>query len=1126
MKTNIFKRKNIGGVLTLAMTLMLSLSVLLSMTPSSTTYGERENNENWVTIGEIYNDEAEAFDGDRIMDLIKALTGERFYSSLKTAAKEKKTSADFRSINDNKNVSVYFGGIKWDAVYLTTAEYSGENTKAGDIILDLWRSSDTLIASTQTEVHDVASYAYFWCDRSTDLAYPSNMYSTSVIRVEMLNAGGQYSQNSSIMKAYTQNKDNQYARFTMSKKQGVENSLTEYLAKPSEVGYQEKEYDEEIMKSFYGPAEKDGWETGVTYYYFPNDAYGTLDTSDDGPKWYDVGTNMDYSSKGNEETAYNAWKNDYLWLPSLTETGMSNGGQDGVGDGVWDTDAILRSAKSGLGKSYCWLRSGEAYRADRAYLLDDSGNRNQLVVSGDTSGHQKGCGVRPALHLNLTAAAEMAILDKDNWTGDTKTYSPNGVTWEILNSDMIEISSAEGSGDEASWWDSENHIITANKVGTYELHVKPKSGTTWQDGTHDEITVPYIVEPDNMRVIFNNGLQGEFNNEKLEKRREVYYSSGASIELKLPDPMDKRFPISWKDVWNGDLKDKIDIKYIVKKYTEEEYDSATVNRYLIDLTAGRQTDEEWKDYDNLDEANKTANEPLVHYAVFFKAVDIEGNHKPCYDYFEVHTIAEHLKITLTDAAMTSLENGVEYGDVAHTQEAFKKDIISGIEKVMATGAGVGNSDVDRTKSFIDNIDQFKFYLRKDNSILEGNVEDDGVIYTIEDDGIYLHEDDSSSTAIDNLPLGTYHLYVDVKNENASKYITLEWSNGRPQFKVLPRKIKVSLTFSSMIYGQEPIDWVTAKATRASEGKDGTWYAQNEAMGDDDLDILDLSYILQETNEAPNKTTSAGTYTVLPTCSNNNYDVEFLSTGSDNNLTFTVNKATYDMSSVSFSDITVPYDGEEHSIEITGNLPNGVSVTYEGNGKKEVGTYTIVATFKGDEQNYNAINSMSATLTIVKTDSLVKRLEYTFPSSNQPNVIVESMNGFDSTMKLICDGVDNISRTFMAWENDEISYKYTLKMMKNDEDIPFNGKVTIRLLIPRELKDKDFALQNIDGESLNYTLDGDYVVFETEGVSSYVFTMDGMAFLPMLYSAALISILSIGTLIVTAVIIRKYQRSSK
>jgi len=64
------------------------------------------------------------------------------------------------------------------------------------------------------------------------------------------------------------------------------------------------------------------------------------------------------------------------------------------------------------------------------------------------------------------------------------------------------------------------------------------------------------------------------------------------------------------------------------------------------------------------------------------------------------------------------------------------------------------------------------------------------------------------------------------------------------------------------------------------------------------------------------------------------------------------KADYDMSGVTFASQTVTYNGEAHSITAT-NIPSGVDVTYEGNGKTNVGVYIVAANFTTSNINYNA-----------------------------------------------------------------------------------------------------------------------------------------------------------------------------
>ena len=110
--------------------------------------------------------------------------------------------------------------------------------------------------------------------------------------------------------------------------------------------------------------------------------------------------------------------------------------------------------------------------------------------------------------------------------------------------------------------------------------------------------------------------------------------------------------------------------------------------------------------------------------------------------------------------------------------------------------------------------------------------------------------------------------------------------------------------------------------------------------------------------AGNDKTNAGEYTVTATFVGD-YEID------DMTAKLTVTKATYDMSGITFADDSVPYNGEEQSLIVSGTLPAGVTVTYEGNGKVNAGEYTVTASFAGDYDNYNAIADMTATLTIEK-----------------------------------------------------------------------------------------------------------------------------------------------------------------
>lgn len=105
-----------------------------------------------------------------------------------------------------------------------------------------------------------------------------------------------------------------------------------------------------------------------------------------------------------------------------------------------------------------------------------------------------------------------------------------------------------------------------------------------------------------------------------------------------------------------------------------------------------------------------------------------------------------------------------------------------------------------------------------------------------------------------------------------------------------------------------------------------------------------------------------------------YTIRAIFTGSSNYegipdmiANYTVTKATYDMSGVSFADAQFSYTGSEVTPQIIGILPEGVSVKFVSNPGtiKNVGEYTVTAIFTGDSWNYNAIPDMTATYSVTK-----------------------------------------------------------------------------------------------------------------------------------------------------------------
>ncbi|MDE5991202.1 MAG: hypothetical protein K2H36_06450 [Clostridia bacterium] len=297
------------------------------------------------------------FDGEKLEKLYAFLTGDsqkNKYSDVESIAPSKRTSKEFRDENGGL-ITVTIGNIEWNAVYLST-------NKKGEPILTLWQANSSATAKWNYNAE------------AGDADIPSNMYSTSMIRNVTLNAGGTYYETNTGGSPHkvSQDSKNTYAKFTMS---SVTGSLTSFIEKPINVSWQEKEISHLINEYQYD---------------FNNDSYGDIGSGGDSNAYWHPGM-VNYYGK----TDYSAWENDYIWLPSMTETGWTETGY--TASGLWITSALERGNASGIDS---WLRSSgdSTYSNIKTLLANGSDGFYGSVVDA--------IAVRPAFHLNLKEAAD------------------------------------------------------------------------------------------------------------------------------------------------------------------------------------------------------------------------------------------------------------------------------------------------------------------------------------------------------------------------------------------------------------------------------------------------------------------------------------------------------------------------------------------------------------------------------------------------------------------------------------------------------------------------------------------------------------------------------------------------
>ncbi len=332
-----------------------------------------------------------------------AAAGSAYYASANAASVSANhaTSSEYLiPANEDYSVSaksyeaeiiVELGGLKWTPVYLSTTN-EGKDNEPHDVILTLWLADNQQDAWADRTADEGEYYGFLdgalysdwasnWSSESPKVDYPSSMYGMSYMSAVVLNNGGEYATSTNAKTTAEQSETNPFAMFTM-----AQFGLTTFLVTPEHVSWQEDGQSAKSQLSYSCDLPNDNWTQNPTVENFYEDYH------------YD-------GKEGND-----AWKDDYLWLPSMTETGYDNNGHTGI----WkittnqrklmntDTDYLdkVGSSNNDYTRHYSWLRSGNPTTAIDAALLPSSGSGyNFHYVS-------LAFAVRPALHLNLTEVAK------------------------------------------------------------------------------------------------------------------------------------------------------------------------------------------------------------------------------------------------------------------------------------------------------------------------------------------------------------------------------------------------------------------------------------------------------------------------------------------------------------------------------------------------------------------------------------------------------------------------------------------------------------------------------------------------------------------------------------------------
>lgn len=154
--------------------------------------------------------------------------------------------------------------------------------------------------------------------------------------------------------------------------------------------------------------------------------------------------------------------------------------------------------------------------------------------------------------------------------------------------------------------------------------------------------------------------------------------------------------------------------------------------------------------------------------------------------------------------------------------------------------------------------------------------------------------------------------------------------------------------ATLTINPKPINIVIDNQTKRFGESDPTFTYSIDGMNKEDIVPLNL-YTL--TNDV------IGNHEITTTFIHQNY-VATITKG-----ILTVTKGIYDLSNISFEDQTFVFSGNANEIEISGELPDGVTVEYIYTENIAIGQHIVEARFNGDAENYESIDSLYATIII-------------------------------------------------------------------------------------------------------------------------------------------------------------------
>ena len=297
------------------------------------------------------------------------------------------------------------------------------------------------------------------------------------------------------------------------------------------------------------------------------------------------------------------------------------------------------------------------------------------------------------------------------------------------------------------------------------------------------------------------------------------------------------------------------------------------------------------------------------------------------------------------------------------------------------------------------------------------------------------------------------------------------------------------------------EWKINKAALTFENL--TWNYTAEFEYDGTEKKVELTSVPEQVDVAytDNAKTEAGTYTAVATFTLKaayaaNYELQTTKV----ELIWKIKEAStpekiqIDVSGVAW-DYTgaFEYDGTQKTVTLK-NIPAHVKVEYSGEYQKtEAGTYAATATLSPETDEYELVGTTTLTLNweIKAPAGPEKQKEFSYGD----RVIVTAVEGLDAAYQLNVRELEDFNRDIKPaldrHENGRTRLAYEIHFNKDGVKAQVNGEYTVKIKLTDELKAANIKLihftdDNDDSSatSVEFTIEGDYIVFTTDGFSDF------------------------------------------